>query len=153
MTTRCRACDLRSSRLAVELIISSESFRSKAYQDTGGVWTIGFGRTTGVKQGDTTTVEVEFTYLMDHMETIESELHRLIITGITQNEFDALVCFVYNIGAGAFANSTMLQKINSANYGEASKEFDRWVYDNGKKLNGLIARRNKEEALFRGEEV
>ena len=150
---RCKACDLKSSRLAVELIISSESFRSKAYQDSGGVWTIGFGTTDGVKEGDTITVEDAFSRLIDHIEMVERELYRLIDTHITQGEFDAMVSFVYNIGTGAFAKSTILKKINESNFGEAAKEFNRWVYDNGKKLKGLIARRKKEEALFRGESV
>jgi lysozyme len=151
--TRTRAFDLIASRVAVELIIASESFRDKAYPDSGGVWTIGFGRTGGVKEGDRTTLDREIPLLFDEIEVAEEGLHRSIDTELTQFEFDALVCFVYNIGAGAFAQSTMLKRINERNYGEAAKEFDRWVFAKGKKLAGLIKRRDKEEALFRGEEA
>lgn len=145
--------DMISSRIVIEEVIFSESFRSKAYLDTGGVWTIGFGRTEGVKAGNTTTVEKETERMINHIEEVESAIHRLVDVELTQFEFDALVCFVYNIGTGAFAKSTMLKRLNERNCGEAAKEFDKWVYANGVKLNGLVARRNREEALFTGKDV
>lgn len=75
-------------------------------------------------------------------------LDRYIKVSVTQNQFDALASFVYNIGETAFVKSTMLTLINQNNMTSAANQFDRWVIDNGKKIQGLVNRRNKEKKLF-----
>jgi lysozyme len=142
---------LIASRKAISLITHFEGFRAEAYKDPVGIWSIGFGTTEGVKQGDKITVPEALSRLNDHIqEKVEPPLRRYIIWPLLQCEFDALVSFVYNVGAGAFARSTMRRKINEPSMWEASLEFDKWVYAGGKKLNGLITRRDHEKAMFRG---
>lgn len=67
---------------------------------------------------------------------------------LTQNQFDALVSFVYNVGVGAFRTSTLLRKLNNGDYVGAAAEFKRWKFGGGKELPGLVRRRKAEEQLF-----
>ena len=73
---------------------------------------------------------------------------RLVKVPLTQNQFDALVSFVFNIGDGAFAASTLLRYLNKGRYQEAAVEFMRWIHAGGKRLDGLIRRRRAEQELF-----
>jgi lysozyme len=138
-----------ASRRAVELIARRESFRATAYQDSGGVWTIGFGTTKGVKQGDRITPEVALTRLMEDIASSEKSILSTVTSDLSQYQFDALVSFVYNVGSGAFARSTMRRKINVDDMEGAAREFSRWTFAGGKKLSGLVSRRAEEEKLFR----
>lgn len=139
---------------AVDIIKKWEGFRSKAYQDSVGVWTIGYGTTfysTGkrVSRGDTITREQAETELMYYVENKAAKpIKRLVKVPLNNNQFCALVSFIYNVGSGAFTRSTMLKRINSKNYDGAAAEFDRWVHAGGRKLLGLVRRRNEEQALF-----
>lgn len=143
--------ELIASRKAISLITRFEGFRADAYKDPVGIWSIGFGTTEGVKQGDTITVPEALSRLSEHIqENVEPQLKRYVTWPLLQCEFDALVSFVYNVGAGAFARSTMRKKINEPSMWEASLEFDKWVYAGGKKLKGLVTRREHEKAMFRG---
>jgi lysozyme len=83
----------------------------------------------------------------------EPEVKRLVKVPLTQNEYDALVSFTYNAGGGNLAKSTLLRKLNAGDYEGAAAEFDKWVSSKGQRLNGLIRRRNAEEALFRSIKV
>jgi lysozyme len=73
---------------------------------------------------------------------------KLVKVPLSQNQFDALVSFEYNVGYGNFSKSTLLRKLNLKDYIGASKEFDKWVYANKKKLTGLVKRRKSEKELF-----
>jgi lysozyme len=138
----------------IDIIIQFEGFESKPYVCSGGVDTIGFGSTryadgTKVKLSDKAITKDEaMELLMATLGTYEDAIHKNVIAPINQNQFDALVSFVYNVGAGNFAKSTLLKKLNKADYQGASDEFLRWNRAGGKVLNGLTRRRDAERSLF-----
>lgn len=132
---------------AREFITNGEGFSEKAYQDTGGVWTIGYGHTKNVKKGDKITLEeAEKYYKADFEEHIEPL--KEVKVPLNNNQKIALASLIYNIGPNAFRKSTLLKKLNNNDFDGAADEFDKWTYDNGKKLNGLVNRRKKEKELF-----
>ena len=127
----------------------------KAYLDSGGVPTIGFGSTYDfdkqrkVQMGDIITPEQAQRWL--EMETSKNaeEIKRLVKVPLTNNMLNALISFTYNVGINGFRQSTMLRLLNSgADKNTVALQFDRWVYDNGVKVKGLINRRNAEKKLF-----
>ena len=135
------------------IIREFEGFRETAYKDTGGVWTIGFGTikyptAVSVKPGDTCTREDAEVYLKNDCKWVDACLDKHVKVSVTQNQFDALASFVYNIGESQFNSSTLLAKLNAGDFKSAAANFDRWIYDNGKKIQGLANRRAKEKALF-----
>ena len=135
------------------IIREFEGFKAEAYLDTGGVWTIGFGTIKypngqRVKKGDTCTREQAEQWLKNDCKWVDACLDKYVTAKTTQNQFDALASFVYNIGETAFAKSTMLTLLNQNNFTAAANQFDRWVFDNGKRITGLANRRTKEKALF-----
>lgn len=135
------------------LIRELEGFKAEAYLDTGGVWTIGFGTIKypdgmRVRKGDKCTRGQAEVWLKNDSAWVDACLDRAIKTKINQNQFDALASFVYNIGESAFRKSTMLTLINQNSFTAAAGQFDRWVFDNGKRVQGLVNRRVKEKALF-----
>lgn len=139
---------ITASPKAIELIKRHEGLRLKAYRCSAGKATIGYGHTAGVKIGDKITAEQALKYLEDDVNAVVADLNILIKTDLTQNQQDAIVSFVYNIGVGAFGASTMLKKINKGLISEVPAQFLRWVYAGGKISNGLIRRRKDEAALF-----
>ena len=127
---------------------SFEGCRLKAYLDGGGVPTIGWGHTHGVKLGDTLT-QAEADALFDvEIEVFQEAVSALIKAPVMQCELDAVVSLAYNIGVSAFKNSTLLKKLNIMDYYGASLEFGRWNQDNGKVIAGLARRREAERKLF-----
>ena len=141
------------SNVGYDLIKQFEGFRADAYLDTGGVWTIGYGTIkypngVKVKKGDKVTVEQAVTYLKSDCGWVDSCLDSKVKVKISQNQFDALASFVYNVGESQFGSSTLLRKINLGDLKGAGMEFDRWVFDNGKRIEGLANRRAKEKAIF-----
>ena len=135
------------------IIREFEGFKAEAYLDTGGVWTIGFGTIKypngqRVKKGDTCTREQAEQWLKNDCKWVDACLDKYVTVKPTQNQFDALASFVYNIGETAFVKSTMLTLLNQNNFTAAANQFDRWVFDNGKRITGLANRRTKEKALF-----
>lgn len=136
-----------------KIIREFEGFRSQAYLDTGGVWTIGYGTIkypngVRVKKGDTCTQGQAELWLQNDCAWVDACLDKNIKVYLNQNQFDALASFVYNIGETAFVKSTMLTLINQNSLTSAASQFDRWVFDNGKKVDGLANRRTKEKGLF-----
>ncbi len=135
------------------LIRDFEGFENKAYKDTGGVWTIGYGTIKypdgrSVKQGDTCTRAQAEQWLKSDCRWVDACLDKYVKANINQNQFDALASFVYNIGENQFRSSTLLAKLNAGDYRVAAANFDRWIYDNGKIITGLVTRRAREKALF-----
>jgi len=112
------------------------------------VWTIGLGHTQGVYEGMTCTVEQAQAWFMQDMAWAESAVLGSVMVPLNQNQFDALVSFTENEGATAFEESTLLRLLNAGNYGAASAQFSRWVYQSGQILPGLVTRRQQEAALF-----
>lgn len=135
------------------IIKEFEGLRLDAYLDTGGVWTIGYGTIkypsgTRVAKGDKISQTDAESYLRSDSKWVDSCLDSKVKVKISQNQFDALASFVYNIGESQFGSSTLLRKLNAGDFQGAANEFDRWVNDNGKRVQGLVNRRAKEKALF-----
>lgn len=135
------------------IIREFEGFKAEAYLDTGGVWTIGFGTIKypngqRVKKGDTCTREQADQWLKNDCKWVDACLDKNVKVNLNQNQFDALASFVYNIGETAFVKSTMLTLINQNSLTSAASQFDRWVFDNGKRIQGLVNRRAREKSLF-----
>ena len=129
-----------------------EGFRKDAYKDTGGVWTIGYGTIMlngkPVEQGMSITDPEAEVALQADLAWAQTAVNQLVRVPLKQSMYDALVSFVYNVGMNAFSKSTMLRKLNLKDYAGASKEFSRWVYDNGKEIKGIVARRRIEQSMF-----
>ena len=137
----------------LKLTSESEGIKLKAYKDTGGVWTIGVGSTRifgrPVREGDVISLEQALAQLQQDIASAVESVGRLVKVPLTQNQFDALVDFVYNLGEGQFAKSTLLRKLNLKDYEGAANEFPKWVFDNGKIQPGLVSRRLREQSLFK----
>ena len=141
------------SPFGVDLICSFEGKRLTAYDDGVGGWTIGFGTTAypngiKVKNGDTCTEEQAKSYMGHDLKKFEAAVNKAVTEQLTQNQFDALVSLAYNIGAGAFSQSTLVKKLNANDIRGAADQFDVWVNAGGKRMQGLVNRRSKEKQLF-----
>jgi len=137
-----------------DLIKKYEGLKLTSYLCPAGVPTIGWGHTYGVKLNRTISVE-EAEVLLDHdYQAAQDQVERLVTVPLTENQLGALTSFVFNLGMGALAMSTLLKKLNKGDYSGAADEFNRWVYSkvNGvsTKLNGLVKRRAEEKQLFEG---
>ena len=137
----------------VNQICNFEGLKLSAYDDGNGVWTIGYGTTRypngkRVSEGDKCTLEQAKTYMRHDLKIFEHAVNSSVTVPLKQNQFDALVSLTYNIGAGAFKNSTLLKKLNLGDYKEAANQFDVWVNAGGKRLQGLVNRRAMEKKIF-----
>jgi lysozyme len=126
-----------------------EKFRPTAYKPTRkDVWTIGYGHTKGVREGDTCTMAEAELFLEQDVAWFASEVSELVHAALTQNQYDALVSLCFNIGVGAFSGSTLLKKLNVMDYVGASAEFPKWDRQAGEVLGGLLTRREAEALHF-----
>ena len=139
---------MRASKKAYDIIQEFEGCRLDAYQDSVGVWTIGYGHTKTAKKGMRIDRREANRLLLEEVARHANGVAALLKTDVNQNQFDALVSFAFNLGVGALSKSTLLRKLNSGDTAGAAAEFDRWVYAGGKKLNGLVRRRDAERKLF-----
>lgn len=144
---------MKVSSKGLELIKEFEGFSSVAYLCSAKKATIGYGNTfwedgTPVKIGDQISKERAETLLKHVVNNFSVAVEVDIKIEVTQNQFDALVSLAYNIGLGAFKNSTLLRQLNRGNFVGASQEFLRWDKSNGKPLLGLTRRREREKLLF-----
>lgn len=140
---------MKTGQKGIELIKEFEGCKLKAYQDSVGVWTIGYGHTKNVKKGDAIDQAQADQFLINDLSDAENAVNHLVKVEITQEMFDALSSFTFNLGAGKLQSSTLLKLLNDSKYSEASAQFTRWVFAGGKKLNGLVRRREAEQKLFR----
>ena len=140
------------SEKAYDLIKRFEGCKLTAYPDpgTGGdPWTIGWGHTgPEVKSGMTISQAIADAYLVKDAEHAADVVKRGVTVPMTQGQFDALVSFVFNVGAGNFLKSTLLRKLNAGDTLGASLEILRWSKAAGKELPGLVRRRAAEQSLF-----
>jgi len=135
-----------------DLIKEAEGLELKAYLCPANVWTIGYGHTgDDVWPGLVITLAEAEALLTKDLKRFEGYIDKYVKVPLTQNQFDALVSFVYNIGAQAFIESTLLKKLNAGDYEGAAAQFPRWNKAKGKVLAGLVKRREKELKLFKGE--
>ena len=137
----------------VDLICGFEGLELKAYDDGVGVCTIGYGTTIyphgkAVQYGDTCTIEQAKNYMQYDLRRYEQAVSAAVNVPLNQNQFDALVSLSYNIGIGAFKNSTLLKLLNASDYHAASHQFDVWIKAGGKTVQGLVNRRAVEKLLF-----
>ena len=144
---------MQTSEKGIALIKEFEGCKLTAYQDSVGVWTIGYGWTQPVdvkpiRAGMTIKQETAERLLKTGLVSYESDVSRLVKVSLTQGQFDALVSFTYNLGARSLSTSTLLRKLNAGDYAGAADEFLRWNKAGGKVLNGLTRRREAERALF-----
>lgn len=144
---------MRISDKGISLIKQFEGMRLTAYQDSVGVWTIGYGWTQPVdgkpiRSGMTIKEETAERLLRTGLVGYENDVSKLVKVKLTQGQFDALVSFAYNLGVRALSTSTLLQKLNAGDYADAADEFPRWNKAGGKILPGLTRRREAERALF-----
>ena len=131
-----------------EILKYFEGCKLTAYQDSVGVWTIGYGHTKGVFDGMTITQEEAEQMLLTELEEYEGYIENMVTVPLTQNQFDALVVWIYNLGPTNFKNSTLLKELNAGNYNAAGQEITRWNKAGGKVLAGLVKRREAEAELF-----
>ena len=144
---------MKTSSSCTSLIREFEGFVASAYLCPANVWTIGIGTTvypngTKVKKGDKCTQEQALEYLQHDLKSFEKTVSESVKVPLSQNQFDALVSLAYNIGSGAFKNSTLLKKLNAKDYAGAADQFLVWNKGGGKVLKGLVRRRDAERALF-----
>jgi lysozyme len=142
---------VKLSRAGLRLIEESEGLRTSAYRDSVGVWTIGYGHTNGVKPGDACDEGKAADWLLEDVAAAEAAVSRLVSVPLAQGAFDALVDFVFNLGEGALAGSTLLRKLNAGDPAGAAAEFPRWCHAGNAVLPGLVTRRARERALFEGD--
>jgi lysozyme len=138
----------------ITLLKELESFRATCYKDDE-LLKIGYGTLIDSENerkllNKTITPEEAEDYLFDDLIPIQNQINRLVKTPLSQNEFDALVLFCYNVGLNAFKNSTLLKLLNTTPRPNLRNEFLRWVYAGKKKCDGLVNRRTKEVNLFYG---
>jgi lysozyme len=136
---------VKASPTAVGLIKKYEGFRAKAYMDSNG-WAVGYGQTGPNITKDSVVTEPEAVKLLaNHIASIQDRMADMIKVPITQNQFDALVSFTYNVGLGKFKSSTLLKLLNQGKHQEAADQLLRWT---NKGLKGLVRRRTEERELF-----
>lgn len=139
------------SQKGIDLIKRFEGCRLKSYTCPAGVLTIGYGHTgSDVSSNMTISLERAENMLKTDLIVHCNNVSKLVKVPLTQNQFDALVSFEYNVGYGALRTSTLLALLNQGKYKEASEQFERWVYAGGKPLEGLKKRRKAEKELFLG---
>jgi len=126
-----------------------ESCVLTAYADQGGVWTIGYGHTgPGVHAGLTITQAQADIFLESDVSGAVTCVNKLVKAKITQNQFDALVDFVLNLGCASLSISQLLREVNSGNFSDVAAQFLRWDHVKGVVIQGLLRRRQAEATLF-----
>ena len=141
---------MEPSRTAYDLIMRLEGFSDKAYKCPAGVLTIGYGHTGDIKATDVITKTKA-------IDLLTQDVNKLCVPclkdlELTQNQYDALCSFIYNVGPTNFNKSTMKKLLVAGKYTEASDQFDRWVKAKGQTIKGLVLRRRAEKRLFLGDE-
>lgn len=140
---------MKTSAIGRRLIKTFEGYRSEAYLCPAGKWTIGYGHTSGVREGDTCTKEAAEDFLKEDLQWAEAAVNAQDLR-LSQTQFDALVSLVYNIGSGSFENSTLLKMLKQDTIARDTleKEWKKWKHSGGKELKGLVRRRAAEWSLY-----
>lgn len=142
------------SDACVQLVRNSEGLRLEAYQDCGGVWTIGYGHTgPDVHAGLVISAMTADSLLHADLQATASRVSEMLAVPVTQGQFDALVDFAFNLGCGRLHGSTLLEMVNRRDFAGAAGQFGLWVHDGAEVLPGLVARRKAEMEMFEGVSV
>lgn len=142
---------LALSAAAMVGIAVNEGYRGEAYYATPhekakGISTIGFGTTEGVRPGDKITPEQALVRKLADVQKFEGALKRCVTAPLHQHEYDAFLSLAYNIGPGAFCDSTLVRLLNAGDYRAACDQILRWDKQAGQVLRGLTIRRKQEHA-------
>lgn len=133
----------------IEFVKAREGLSLTPYRDAGG-YSVGHGHYLGTEAGAKITQDRADAYLRADLAKAANEVNARVRVPLSQNQFDALVSFVFNVGVGAFAKSTLVKKLNAGDYTNAAQEFRRWIYSQGNVLTALVNRRKAERELFEG---
>ncbi len=139
---------MKISQEGISLIKKFEGCKLTAYQCSAGVWTIGYGHTKGVTEDTKITQEEAEEMLVEELHEYESYINDFVTAPLSQNQFDALVSWVYNLGPANLKSSTLLRVLNEGKYNEVPAQIRRWNKAGGEVLQGLIRRREAEALLF-----
>lgn len=141
---------MKTSPYGLRLIAQFEGFSPTVYADAAGLPTIGYGHL--LRAGERFDAPISRAQAEDLLRAdvglAERSVQRWIGVPLSQPQFDALVSFTFNLGGGALQRSTLRQKVNRAEHDEVPQEFMRWVWAGGRRLNGLIRRRQAEAMLY-----
>lgn len=144
---------LEPSAACLALIRESEGFRSHAYWDESG-WAVGYGsHGPDIGQGTVWTQQQAEAHMQAQVEVNGAWIKRLVTVPLTQGQYDALQDWTYEFGIGHLRNSTMLMKLNSGDYSGAAEELLRWCHEGTEEVPGLLARRQKELAMWLGHQA
>lgn len=144
---------MKVSQDCIQLVKHFEGFEDTAYLCPANVWTIGYGRTRNVKEGDKITEVQAERDLLEELEEFKHQVLDSVKVELKQNELDALTSWTYNLGVGNLKSSTLLKKLNAGNKDEVPAEIVRWNKANGKVLAGLTKRREAEAELWAKEVI
>ncbi|MGB0694937.1 MAG: lysozyme [Rhodospirillaceae bacterium] len=136
------------NQAGLDIIRQSEGLRLKAYLCPAGVWTIGYGHTRDVVPGLTCTEDQANAWLLEDVAEAEQVVADLVDVPLTENQFSALVSFTFNLGRGNLSGSTLLRQLNDGDHDSVPEQLRRWVYSGGKRLGGLVRRRDAEAVLW-----
>jgi lysozyme len=137
------------SAQGLALIKSFEGFRSSAYRDANGQWACGYGHTQGTTVDTTCNEATAEQWLAADTDWAQDVVNIYVLVPMTQNQFDALVSFTYNVGSSAFIGSTLLKLVNLGDP-QAASQFACWDHIDGVEIAGLERRRQAEANLFQG---
>ena len=143
---------MKTSGEGVALIRKFEGCEVQAYQCSASVWTLGYGHTRDVSEGDTCTKDEAEQILISDLQEFEGYVNDLVKIPLDQNQFDALVAWTFNLGPTNLKSSTLLVRLNDNNLGDVPHQLRRWNKAGGKVLDGLVRRREAEALLWLGEE-
>jgi len=144
--------NMQISQEGLALIKKFEGCELEAYKCPAGVWTIGYGHTKDVKEGDKINKDEANYLLQEEMIEFESYIDDMVEVELNQSQYDALCAWVYNLGPSNLGSSELLKVLNEGKYEEVPQQIKRWNKANGEVLTGLIRRREAEALLFQGKE-
>jgi len=139
---------MKISKNGLDLIKHFEGCELEAYKCPAGVWTIGYGHIKTAVEGMTITQHQADEMLIEEMNEYEGYINNSVRVDLTQNQFDAMVSWVYNLGSGNLNTSTLLKVLNSGDYAGVPEQMLRWNKAGGRVLEGLTRRRQAEADLF-----
>lgn len=143
---------MKTSAEGVALIKKFEGCELTAYQCSAGVWTIGYGHTKGIEEGMEITQQEAEDMLVEELHEYENYINDNVTAPLSQNQFDAMVSWVYNLGPANLKASTLLKVLNAGDYDGVPAQIKRWNKAGGVTLDGLIRRREAESLLFQNKE-
>jgi len=139
---------MHTGNKGIELIKHFEGCELEAYKCPAGVWTIGYGHIKGVHEGMKITEMQAEEMLKSELHEYEGYINDYVTVPLNQNQFDAMVSWVYNLGGGNLRSSTLLKVLNAGDYDGVPAQMLRWNKAGGKVLEGLTRRRQAEADLF-----